>query len=223
MSVAKTHFRTIRRFLGWLVIAVSLCSAVGAGVGWLRGRFVHDVLHIDFWRIDPVPGTDDIHMRSYSLMLGICGADGGDIGAHLQHIDRVRKPYGGELRGLKILADHQPASEPDDFHHLLATQGIFKMLGFVFSFGTVSRTSLALNTQTLLLCVPDWAIALTGATTAALFWRHNKRAAPRAGLCAECGYDLRASKDRCPECGTPIPPGKDLKPPQTDPPAEPLQ
>ena len=34
---------------------------------------------------------------------------------------------------------------------------------------------------------------------------HTRRAREDAGLCTECGYDLRASEDRCPECNAPLP------------------
>jgi len=42
--------------------------------------------------------------------------------------------------------------------------------------------------------------------TATLLRRPNRRdAREAAGLCTECGYDLRASEDRCPECNARIP------------------
>ena len=48
--------------------------------------------------------------------------------------------------------------------------------------------------------VPHWFAALVLAIPPALwFWRRLRRPAP--GTCLSCGYDLRATPGRCPECG----------------------
>jgi hypothetical protein len=55
---------------------------------------------------------------------------------------------------------------------------------------------------------PYWAIVLLLLSPVALvvpMWKRRRRTQRRQrGLCTACGYDLRASVDRCPECGTSI-------------------
>lgn len=56
------------------------------------------------------------------------------------------------------------------------------------------------------LAAPLWLVTLITAALPAHRLRQRRSRARRRklGLCVQCGYDLRSSKDRCPECATPI-------------------
>jgi predicted Zn-ribbon and HTH transcriptional regulator len=55
---------------------------------------------------------------------------------------------------------------------------------------------------------PLWLVCLTFAVlptqaVVAAVRRRRKMHRVREGICASCGYDMRATPDRCPECGKP--------------------
>jgi hypothetical protein len=68
----------------------------------------------------------------------------------------------------------------------------------------VSPGALASTLAWTLVSVPHWLLLLAFAALPAVRVTRHVRAARRekSGLCASCGYDLRATPGRCPECGT---------------------
>jgi hypothetical protein len=55
--------------------------------------------------------------------------------------------------------------------------------------------------------IPFWALLLPTLPLIPMPWRRSRKVIQianrnAAGLCPSCGYDLRATPGRCPECGT---------------------
>ena len=66
------------------------------------------------------------------------------------------------------------------------------------------RLPIGKENQEITIGMPYWAaVLLAGLVPAMVVYRQmSRRGAVAAGHCARCGYDLRETPERCPECGT---------------------
>jgi hypothetical protein len=176
---------------------------VAACVLWVRSYLVADLLD---WHVvrqgGEVQGREVSDRRSYQLMSGR-GSIAATVTTHLDAINELdpsdRAPGGTSFSRRRIT----PARRPGP-----ARRGpVWKRLGFYYAtwwmpyrdnqdapFGLGGRGVVA----------PYWSVVLLAGIVPAgrglLIWRRRRRR-PRAGYCPNCGYDLRASPGRCPECG----------------------
>jgi hypothetical protein len=87
---------------------------------------------------------------------------------------------------------------------MLPFQPWYQRMGFDFANRPVP--SGPAGASDLIVMVPYWFLALLSAVlpVACIVQRIRRALRPPPGHCQRCGYDLRASTDRCPECGTPV-------------------
>lgn len=191
-------FRTLR----WaFAVAAAVWALVLSGLvaGWIRSRFAADSVTrvVDY----------SIMEREGQRQATLTSADGVLILrlSHYHHphgaLDSTVRWIGGRWTKVSWHAQHSPATVAKSIVGNLSGRG-----GFSWE-NNMTAYQWTLNVH--VISSPYWAvIAALGLLPVVmvlpwLTWsRRVKREA--GGLCVKCGYDLRASQGRCPECGTPF-------------------
>jgi hypothetical protein len=179
----------VRRRLFNLAAAVSLVLCVATAVLWVRSYWVFDALTHGsatmgpFTRDDRAIWSANGRIRclrsTMRVVRGIASIGGDPLGWH-----RVARPM-----------------TPGDPVAMAGGPGGPAVLGFAF--GRRTSSSGAVVADDVAVLFPHAAPALAFVTLPAC-WALVRRREARAGAgcCRTCGYDLRATPGRCPECGT---------------------
>jgi hypothetical protein len=184
--------KRVRRWVWRATVVISLLLFVATIVVWVRS----------YWTSDLVAET---RFRSWQAELN-CGQF--DLSADLVY------PIRPMLPGNPTAPIHTGPARAQEatwqFLHADAPANRVLLPKTFFGFGASKETAvwfMAGSTQPMTSdiegthwYVPAWSIALL-TLPAPVWWMIRRRRVFGPGLCSGCGYDLRATPERCPECG----------------------
>jgi hypothetical protein len=163
----------VKRRLFNVLAAVSLVLFVPAVVAWVLS-----------YRWTMIAGFGDSLIPCQGVFVV---AASGDVALLAS---RSETPFHFRHQHVRDHADLRTELEGADWHHRLG--------GFA-----VARSARGVTAPIYVLMLPLWSLALLLALApgAWIYRAQSRRRRDRTGLCLVCGYDLRATPDRCPECG----------------------
>jgi len=190
MGMQKS-LRRVSRYVFTMLCCLSLLLAIATAILWLRGRHRFDALAYRRYAINPTLFCE----TDYLLDLG-----NGSLWFMINWHHTTDQLFISAMRD---------APPPSGFS--VDESGNFAVgfppppgshLGFFAAIdpespGTVGALRIHLP-YTGILCL-SMILPIICLATGIL---HYRRRQPVVGRCAKCGYDLRATPDRCPECGT---------------------
>jgi len=193
----------MRRFLKWsftATAAVSLLLCAAAFVLWVRSYWVWEDLYIfqppsyACRRALPFPFT--VRSSAGGLCIGLLRPHGPVPPQEVQREARDFPPWSFERIKTQPIYPRSvgPSQTP-------SSPGWTESLGV--SWARWPSTTEFVTYDALLITFPYWMAALAAAILPAVWTIRQRRQRRRRsfGLCHVCGYDMRATPERCPECG----------------------
>ena len=196
----------VRARLLTFLSALSLLLCVASAVLWVRSHIISD----QFWsgRVDDRPdGQDDVSVYMLCDWGGLCILRTGHhypqdfLKAHPNNRSPAGPYKGRRSWGASAVYPYQ-GGRP-------GAPVAFRFAGFELTTGLRPNPKDPFRRHTAAMVVPIWALTLLTALPPAVFLVRRLRRRPLpagARPCPRCNYDLRATPDRCPECGTPAGP-----------------
>jgi len=197
VSTASSHIKSIARCAGLLLRRTAF--VVGLGVLLLWPRSYCKLLSVDFSSSEGAVSA--LSECGRIQFVGRAGGERGPRDSAWWYLRLVSSDHGAG-----ILYYDWAVGTVNTKHGLLWLPWQDPLLPFLIEIEVGRNPEDESEVWHRAITVPHWFLAalLAMPTLIALARGHPVRQwrRRRLGLCLQCGYDLRASGDRCPECGT---------------------